>query len=135
MAASALKGSQTQAFGQFNPKVTTIKKLFATQNWKWKYFGMITFSFFVNLEVLTYFFNLLFEKIIITNDTFFSWHITGVYPCICNSSNLSAPDTQIKNTNGRALFKTCVTSWVGKGGVGITCFPNINERLIRRVNY
>ena len=50
--------------------------------------------------------------------------ITGVHPCSCKSPNLPAPDTQTTNTDGRALCQTCVTRWVGRGGVGNTCFSN-----------
>ena len=60
---------------------------------------------------------------------------TGVHPCSCNSPNLPAPDTQITNTYGRALCQTCVTRWVGRGGVGITCFSIIHVRLTTPADY
>ena len=44
-------------------------------------------------------------------------------------------DTQITNTDGRALCHTCVTRWVGRGGVGMTCFFNIHERLTTPATY
>ena len=60
---------------------------------------------------------------------------TGVHPCSCNSTNLSAPDTQITNIDGGALCKTCITRRVVKGGVGNTCFSNIYVRLTTPANY
>ena len=60
---------------------------------------------------------------------------TGVHPFSCNSPNLPAPDTQITNTDGRAICQTCVTRWVGRGRVGIKCFFNIHVRLIRPAIY
>ena len=56
---------------------------------------------------------------------------TGVHPFSCNSPNLPAPDTQITNTDGRAICQTCVTRWVGRGRVGIKCCFNTHVRLIR----
>ena len=49
------KGHKLKHLANSIQRLQLLKKIFATQNWKWKYFGMITFSFFVNLEVLTYF--------------------------------------------------------------------------------
>ena len=56
---------------------------------------------------------------------------TGVHPCSCKSQRLPAPDTHLTNTDGRALCHTCMTRWVGRGGVGIRCFSNIHLRLNR----
>ena len=52
-----------------------------------------------------------------------------------HQTHLPAPDTQITNTDGRALCQTCVTRWVGRGGVGITCFSNINVILTTPASY
>ena len=43
--------------------------------------------------------------------------------------NLPAPDTKITNTDGRVLCQTCVTRWVVRSGVGITCFSIIDVGL------
>ena len=51
------------------------------------------------------------------------------------SPKLPAPDTQLTNTDGRALCHICVTRWVGRGGVGITCFSSIHVRVIRPAIY
>ena len=52
-----------------------------------------------------------------------------------DSIHVAAPDTQIKNTDGRAFYHTCVTRWVVRGGVGITCFSNIHVRLTSPATY
>ena len=60
---------------------------------------------------------------------------TGVYSCSFNSPNLPAPDTQITNADGNTLCQVCLTRWVGRGEVGITCFLNILAKLPRPVTY
>ena len=61
----------------------------------------------------------------------FSHECTGVHPCSCKSKSLPAPDTHLTNTDSRAPCNTCITRWVGRGGVGIRCFSNIHLRLTR----
>ena len=57
--------------------------------------------------------------------------LTGVHLCSCKSPNLPAPDNQITNTDDRAICQTCVTRWLGRGGVGITYIFNIHVRLTK----
>ena len=56
---------------------------------------------------------------------------TGVHPCSCKSQSLPAPDTHLTNTDSRTPCHTCMTRWVGRGGVGIRCFSNIHLRFTR----
>ena len=56
---------------------------------------------------------------------------TGVHPCSCKSQSLPAPDTHLTNTDSRTPCHTCMTRWVGRGGVGIRCFSNIQIRITR----
>ena len=54
-----------------------------------------------------------------------------VHPCSCKSQSLPAPDTHLTNTDSRTPCHTCMTRWVGRGGVGIRCFSNIHLRFTR----
>ena len=67
--------------------------------------------------------------------TVFCFLSTGVHPCSCNSPNLPPPDTHLTTTDGRALCHTCVARWISRGGLGITCFSNIQVRLTRPAVY
>ena len=58
-------------------------------------------------------------------------HITGVHPCSCKSQSLPAPDNYLTNRDSRAPCHTCMTRWVGRGGVGIRCFSNKYLRFTR----
>ena len=60
-----------------------------------------------------------------------TYTITGVHPCSCKSQSLPAPDTHLTNTDSRTPCHTCMTRWVGRGGVGIRCFSNIHLRFTR----
>ena len=58
-------------------------------------------------------------------------YLTGVHPCSCKSQSLPAPDTHLTNTDSRTPCHTCITRWVGRGGVGIRWFFNMLLRFTR----
>ena len=62
---------------------------------------------------------------------FFKLLLTSVHPCSCKSQSLPAPDTHLTNIDSRTQCHTCMTRWVGRGGVGIRCFSNIHLRFTR----
>ena len=53
----------------------------------------------------------------------------------CRNPERERRINQITNTHDRTLWRTCVTRWVVRGGVGITCFSDIYVRLTGPANY
>ena len=77
-----------------------------------------------NENIITGYYNQWVIQLVTINQ--YAHTLLGVHPCICNSPNLPAPDIHLTNTDVRALYHTCVTRWVGRDGLGFTCFSNMH---------